>query len=44
MPTSQPRPPDDPGGERDLSATYIKVILVQLAVLAALYWLNVHFA
>jgi hypothetical protein len=39
---SPPPPPAVP--EQDLSRTYVLVILVEIAVIAALYWLGRAFA
>ena len=38
------RPAADQSGESDFTSTYIKVIVVELLIAAALYWLGVHFA
>ncbi len=31
-------------GERDLSRTYVLVLVVEACVIAALYWLGAHFS
>ncbi len=36
--------PSHPTGERDLSRTYTLVILVEVIVIGALYWLGAHFS
>ncbi|MEZ5317495.1 MAG: hypothetical protein R2752_08865 [Vicinamibacterales bacterium] len=33
-----------PPGDSDLSATYVRALVVQVVVLAALYWLSRHFS
>ena len=43
MATSREMPPP-PVAERDLSRTYVLVLVVEALVIVALYWLGAHFA
>ena len=36
--------PGDPAAETNMAATYARVLVVELLVIAALYWLSVAFA
>src|SRR5262245_13639037 len=36
--------PAHPAGERDLSRTYVLVLVVEAIVIGALYWLGAHFS
>ena len=44
MPTSEVNTAAPAAGEQDLSRTYVLVILVEVVVISALYWLGAHFA
>jgi hypothetical protein len=44
MPVPEPTPPSGRHpGESNLARSYTAVVLVEIAVLAALYWLGRHF-
>ncbi len=36
--------PADAAGDRDLSRTYLLVLVVEAVVIVALYWLGAHFS
>jgi hypothetical protein len=44
MPAHPDAPPAKPDDSADLSSTYRLVILVEVIVIALLYWLGRHFA
>jgi len=43
MASSSPEPPASTTGQSDLSSRYVLAIVVEVVVLAGLYWLGRHF-
>ena len=41
---SETKAPDDARGDSDLTRSYVTVIVIQILVMAALYWFGRHFS